>query len=315
MVFISKKVIKGKKRYYLECSVRLHSGKVKKFSLYLPDYPHIDTKKSEQQLQKKVEDGLLLSAAEYYEKGHIFTKERIKKLEAEKLGYEKIIKKITPHQLQDIIDRFTVNFTYESNAIEGNSLTLKDVTIILHENRILQGKDLREVHETLNTRKATGLLFHNNIRMSEQDIIALHKILVSETGVSLGYKKLPNFLLGRNVKTTLPENVAKEMKHVLDWYYRQKQMHPLQKAALFHGRFEKIHPFEDGNGRVGRLLINVILREHGFPPLIIRKTHRLAYFNALQACDAGHYEKLYWFLTERFHQTYEQFFQVYVKYL
>ena len=92
-------------------------------------------------------------------------------------------------------------------------------------------------------------------------------------------------------------------------------MHPLQRAVIFHGRFEHIHPFEDGNGRIGRLLINVMLQQQGYPPLIIRKTQRRAYFHALEAFDNGHPNLLHRFLIEKYKDTYEKFFQVYVKYL
>ncbi|MBI1969286.1 Fic family protein, partial [Candidatus Woesearchaeota archaeon] len=74
-------------------------------------------------------------------------------------------------------------------------------------------------------------------------------------------------------------------------------------------------PFEDGNGRVGRILINVMLLNHGYPPLIIRKSHRVTYFDALQAFDHGYAGKLYYFLIEKHKKTYEQFFEVYMKYL
>lgn len=284
--------------------------------MYLKGYVNgMDLSEHKQVLQRRVHEVVFSSAVQYYEKKAVFTPKIIKKLEEARLWYAAISKRLTKNQLTDIINRFTINFTYESNAIEGNSLTLKDVTFILHENRLMKGKDLREVYETLNTRKAMELLFFGKLRIKEENILFLHETLVKDTGVSLGYKKLPNFLLGRNVQTTPPEHAAEEMKKLLSWYHAQEHLHPLQKAALFHGRFEKIHPFEDGNGRVGRVLLNAILREYNFPPLIIRKTQRIAYFNALQASDAGHPEKLYWFLLDRFFQTYKQFFQIYAKYV
>ncbi|HLC60147.1 MAG TPA: Fic family protein [Candidatus Nanoarchaeia archaeon] len=318
MVFVSAKAIKGKNRYYLEKSIRLLDGRVKKFSVYLKGYS--SKKKYSIEIYKKLLDAkiskeLAQYAAAFYSKSNIFDEEMIKRMEEIKLGYNQITKKITNKQLQDIIDRFTVNFTYESNAIEGNSLTLKDVTLILHEKKAVKVKDLREIYETLNTRKAMELVFSNKLRINREDIIGLHKILVKDTGVSSGYKKLPNFILGRNVKTAKPENVEKEMSDLMDWYHKNKEMHPLQRASIFHGKFEKIHPFEDGNGRVGRLLINIMLLNHDYPPLIIRKTQRLAYFGCLEAFDKGHPDKLNRFLVEKYKKTYEKFFKVYVQYI
>ena len=317
MVFISAKVIKGKKRYYLEKSVRLLDGNARKFSIYLKDYA--PGKKYDRSyiklLNDKISKELAGFAKAYYKKSNIFDEELLEKLEGIKLGYKEVIGKITKKQLQDIIDRFTVNFTYESNAIEGSSLTLKDVVLILHERKTIKGNDLREVYETLNTREAMRLIFNNKLKINENDIIKLHKILIKNTGVAVGYKKLPNFILGRRVETALPENVGKEIKDLVAWYNKNKKIHPLQIASIFHGKFEKIHPFEDGNGRVGRLLINIMLLNHNYPPLIIRKTQRVSYFSCLEAFDKGHEDKLNRFLVEKYKSTYEKFFKVYIKYI
>lgn len=318
MVFISIKKIKGKKRYYLEKSIRLPNGKVKKFSVYLKDYKpnkkfNLDNYK--EKLNSKVMQELTDFASKHYKKDNIFNKNLIKKIEETKIGYKEIINKLTKKQLQDIVDRFTINFTYESNAIEGNSLTLKDVTMMLNKGKLIKGKDLRDIYETVNTKEAMQLVFHNKLKINEKDIIKLHKNLVKNTGITLGYKKLPNFLFERKVKTTPPEKVEKEMKELIKWYYKNENMHPLKKASIFHAKFERIHPFEDGNGRVGRLLINIMLLSNGYSPLIIRKSHVVSYFGSLEAFDNGHEDKLYRFLIEKYNKTYEKFFKVYIKYL
>ena len=319
MVFISSKTIKGKKRHYLERSVRLLDGKVKKFSVYLKGYNPKGGYKEigyyKRSLNAKISEEIAEFASKYYKKSRIFNGELLKRLEEIKLGYKEILQKLNKKQLQDIIDRFTVNFTYESNAIEGNSLTLKDVTMILHEKKAIKGKDLREIYETLNTREAMELIFNNRLRINKDDIIKLHRIIIRNTGVSAGYKRLPNFLLGRRIKTTPPEKVEEDMNKLIEWHHKNKDIHPLQRAAMFHGKFEKIHPFEDGNGRVGRLLVNISLLNRGYPPLIIRKTQRLSYFSSLEAFDNGYEDKLHRFLIEKYKGTYEKFFKVYIKYL
>lgn len=319
MVFVSKKVIEGKARYYLEKSVRLPTGAVKKFSVYLKGYgPKSGLKETDgctALLNAKVRAAVINCAAEFYTKSGIFSGSVIKRLEEVKLAYNELKKKMSKKQLQDVIDRFTVNFTYETNAIEGNSLTLKDVAIVLHEKKAIEGKDLREIYEALNTREAMQLIFNNKLKMIERDIVKLHKILVRNTGVAFGYKKLPNFLLGRDIKTAPPEKVEDEMRELVKWYHDNEKIHPLERAAVFHGRFEAVHPFEDGNGRVGRLLINVMLMSRGYPPLIVRKTHRNSYLACLEAFDNGHSDKLKKFLIEKYKAAYKKFFEVYISYL
>lgn len=319
MSYIRTKLIKGIIRHYLEHSFRLPDGKIKKVSKYLPNY----SKKEEGNIiikysplmKKKEEDILSKFVIQKYNPDSVLTKSEIEKVESMKQGYSKIIHKLTKNQFKDILDRFTVNFTYESNAIEGNSLTLKDVTIIIREGVVSQNKELREVYETVNTRDAVELMFNKKFKINEKDIIELHRILVKGTGVNFRYKKLPNFLLGRNVKTTPPEKVKEEMDKLIEWYNKDKQTHPLMKATLFHGRFEKIHPFEDGNGRVGRMLINIILMNNGYPPLIIRKTQRVKYFHSLQAFDDNYHGRLERFLLNSCKKTYRTFFEVYIQYI
>jgi Fic family protein len=319
MVFISQKIIKGKKRYYLEKSVRRLDGKVKKYSLYLNDY---DPDKEYDvvgvyngRLAAKIRVDLQTFAVSHYEHDSLFDDTLIRKLECMKLDYQEITKKLTKKQWEDVLDRFAVNFTYESNAIEGNSLTLKDVTFVLHENKTIKGKDLREIYETVNTKKALELVFAHKVKIQKSDIIRLHRVLVEDTDIAFGYKKLPNFLLGRKVKTTPPEKVEKRMQDLIHWYHENKKIHPLQLAADFHGRFEHIHPFEDGNGRVGRILILIMLIQAGYPPLIIRKSQRLSYFAALSAFDSKYKQKLQRFLVEKYKETYKKFFQIYMKYV
>lgn len=319
MAFVSAKTIKGKKRHYLEKSVRLLDGNVKKFSVYLKGYkPGGKLKGADyyrKSLEEKISGSLADFASAYYKNYNVFDRKVLRRLEEIKLGYREIVKKLSTKQMQDVIDRFTANFTYETNAIEGNSLTLKDVTMILHEKKTIKGKDLREIYETLNTREAMELVFSNKLKVKAKDIIKLHNILVKDTGVAVGYKKLPNFLLGRQIETTPPENVEGEMNKLIEWFHKNERIHPLQRASVFHGKFEKIHPFDDGNGRVGRLLINIMLLNNNYPPLIIRKSQRLSYFSCLEAFDNGYEDKLNRFLIEKYKAAYEKFFKVYVRYL
>nr|MBI4156455.1 Fic family protein [Candidatus Woesearchaeota archaeon] len=319
MTFISEKIINRKKRYYLEKSVRLPNGKIKKISVYLRGYDkdknYSELKDYNKILEEKVKKIIIDAFSRKYKTSHVFDEKNLKKLEEIRLGYKKIISKLTKSQLKDVLDKFTINFTYESNAIEGNSLTLKDVTFIILEDKVLKGKDLREIYETLNTRKAIEWIFFNKLKINHKNIIKLHEILVENTGISTGYKKIPNFLIGRNIKTTLPERVEEEMDKLIEWYNKVDNIHPLQKAAIFHGKFEKIHPFEDGNGRVGRLLINIMLLSTEYSPLIIRKTQRMRYFHALEAFDNNHYDNLYRFLFKKYKDTYNKFFKIYVKYI
>ena len=316
MVSVIYKTINGKKYLYAEHSFRLPDGRIKKTSKLIKNKGEEKNKETKDYFLKKQIESYQNYALETYKLNSILDEEQIKNLEKIKVEYKNIMKSFTKNQIKDIMDRFTINFTYESNAIEGNSLTLKEVTLILGENIVPKNKDLREVYETRNTREAHELLFKNKIKINIKDMIRVHSILVKDTGVEFGFKKLPNYLLMRNLKTTPPEKVEEEMNKLILWYESNKnKTHPLMLASEFHARFERIHPFDDGNGRAGRILLNAILLEHNYPPLIIRKTARIVYFSSLEAFDNGYKSKLERFLLDKIKDTFEKFFKVYVKYI
>ncbi len=313
MVYFSEKRIKGRKYLYAVHSVRLGDGKVVKLGKRVagrkitPGLARYFEERGRQLREKK--------ATESFGANEVFTGEQIAKIEGTKQAYKRIVSGLTKKQLQDLFDRFTVNFTYESNALEGNSLTLKDVALVLFEERIPKDKDLREVYETRNSRKVVDLILKKKFRVKEKDIVRMHRMLVKDMKIETGYKKIPNFLLGRSVETVPPERVGAEMKSLVKWFQNEKKMHPLQKAAHFHGRFEKIHPFDDGNGRVGRFLINIGLVNKGYAPLIIRKSQRTAYLKCLNDFDNGYATNLERFFLEKYKKTFEKFFKIYIKYL
>jgi len=144
----------------------------------------------------------------------------------------------------------------------------------------------------------------------------MHRLLMENIDNRTGYKEFPNYIVGSDVKLTPPEKVKEEMEDLITWYREiLESLHPLKVSALFHGKFEKIHPFADGNGRVGRFLSNIILMEHDYPPLIIRRTQRTSYINCLQDFHRGYTPNLERFFLDKYKKTYRKFFAVYLKYI
>ncbi|MBI4992597.1 MAG: Fic family protein, partial [Candidatus Magasanikbacteria bacterium] len=129
---------------------------------------------------------------------------------------------------------------------------------------------------------------------NQRQIINLHKLLVGGLSINAGYKKVDIVI---NNKTTTPVGeVRREMNQLLNWWKKNKKnkRHPLALAADWHQRFEHIHPFEDGNGRVGRLLFNFILSQCGYPPILFLYQNRRRYFSSLDQADEGRRNKWYW---------------------
>lgn len=318
MVYLTKKRIKGRDYLYLIKSVRMPDGSVRKISKLVKERDSIKRleKKHKDYFLKKEEALAAKYALKKFSTDHILGEEEIAKTESMRVRYRTLVKSIGKAQLKDMFDRFVANFTYETNALEGNSLTLKDVNIVIFENAAVKGKDLREVYEVRNARAVMDLVLKKRFDITHRSIIMMHKMFMKDIDDREGYKKFPNFLLGRRIRTTPPEKVQEEMTKLIEWHNKAiKRMHPLHVSAIFHGKFERIHPFPDGNGRVGRFLSNAILVNNGYPPLIIRKTQRIAYLSALEAFDGGHDGKLKRFFLEKFKTTYRKFFEIYFRYL
>lgn len=312
-MYFKEKTIKGRKYKYSVKSIRIPDGKVVSLEKL---YNNEGKEELEKFFNEKEKSEYFKYAIKKFKVDYIFTKEEIEKIEGIKVDYRRIIKRLSKTSIKDLLDRFTANFTYESNALEGNSLTLKDVAIVMFENASIKGKDLREIYETRNSRKVVGLIMKNKFSVSHKDIIKMHKMLVRDIGVQEGYKKVPNIIIGSKIKTALPEDTYEEMNNLMRWYNKNKEIiHPVKLAAIFHGKFEQIHPFEDGNGRVGRFLINIILVKSKYPPLIIRKSQRIAYLKALENFDGKHIDTLQRFILEKFRETYKKFFEIYIRYV
>jgi len=206
---------------------------------------------------------------------------------------------------QRVMQRFRLWWTYHSNAIEGNRLTQGETEIFLLEGLTAKGKPLKDHLDLRGHGNAINYLLdfirHREV-LTEAAIRELHKVLLIEpyqveaitpTGepttkvVALGeYKSQPNHVrtpTGEIHFYTTPEDTPAKMKDLLDRYrdLQQKNSHPLKVAALFHHGFTAIHPFDDGNGRMARLLMNLILMQHGYPPAVIRISERGSIFAGL----------------------------------
>jgi len=317
-MYIKEKIIKKKKYYYLAESFRLPDGKVKSIEKIIEKKAPIKVleKKYSDFFVNRKKEAFTKFALSSYKTSSIFSKGEFEKIEGIKVDYQRTIKSFSRSQLNDVLDRFIANFTYESNAIEGNSLTLKDVAIVMFEKRTIEGKDLREIYETRNSRPLMDLLMKKKFNVTENDIIKMHKILMKDMDERTGYKQIPNYITGCKVKLTLPEKVEGEMRKLIEWYDKSiEKMYPVQVAALFHGKFIRIHPFEDGNGRVGRFISNAILVNNDYPPFIIRKSQRDAYLKCMADSFKGYNENLERLVLNKYKDTYKKFFEVYLKYV
>jgi len=219
-------------------------------------------------------------------------------LDKEDLGFLDEIKsrylKEPKQSLENRYEAFCSLFTYDSAAIEGNTFTLRQTSSLLFDKIVPSSKSLREVNEILNHKKAFDYILNYRGDITKKFILELHGLIVNDTlrpelANQIGkYRTVQVYIRGADWTPPKPGDVPKEMKTLLLWYSRNKKsLHPLVTAAYFHARFEIIHPFVDGNGRVGRLLMNFILHKNKYPMINIPNRIRHKYYNALHEAQVN----------------------------
>lgn len=186
-------------------------------------------------------------------------------------------------------EAFVSLFTFDSNAIEGNTLTLDETSQLLFDG-LVPARSLREVNEALNHKRAFDRLLAHRGDLTKRFLCDLHRVVVADTlrrdlAEQIGkYRTVQVFLRGVDWVPPAPAAVPKDMKLLLEWYAKSRgRVHPFVVAAYFHTAFELVHPFVDGNGRVGRLLMNFILRKNRLPMVNIPRRRRREYYAALRA--------------------------------
>lgn len=192
-------------------------------------------------------------------------------------------------------EKMSLEWTYHSNGIEGNTLTLRETKVVL-EGITVGGKSFVEHCEAINHSEAIEYveqLINDGAQFSEWEIKNLHRLVLKNINdVEAGRYRRENVTIA-GASTTPPDfvHLASEMAALMEWYDEAAALHPIARSAELHTRFVKIHPFLDGNGRTGRLLMNFELMKSGYPPAILRKEDRLAYYDTLDhACLTDDFE-------------------------
>ena len=192
--------------------------------------------------------------------------------------------------VESLYGRLRIELTYTSNAIEGNTLSLRETQLIVEEGLAPgQGKTLREVYEARNHFEAIKEVerwLSEGRNISARAILDLHQIVMRDIDATWGgrLRNAPVFIKGSRHTPPNAAHVGDELDMLVAWA-GQSALHPVLLTAETHFRFESLHPFFDGNGRTGRLLLNWQLLRAGFPLTVIQVEERARY---LEALDAGH---------------------------
>ena len=188
--------------------------------------------------------------------------------------------------LQSYEQAFEIEYTHNSTAIEGNSLTLMETKVVLEEGLAIGGKSLREIYEQVNHQKAYHYVkdcIDKALPLNEAIIKDIHALLMANILVGGVYRNVDVYISGAQHTPPSPSEMYQQIQNFYaDLTWKAAEMNAIELAAWTHAEFVRIHPFPDGNGRTSRLIMNYQLMSQGYPAISIKKEDRLSYFNALE---------------------------------
>lgn len=197
---------------------------------------------------------------------------------------------LTEGEVERLNEEFVVEYTYNSNAIEGNTLSLRETDLVLR-GLTIDKKPLKDHMEAVGHKEAFDYvkeLVKDNIPLSENIIKQIHCLVLANKKEDRGvYRRIPVRIMGAAYEPVQPYLIQSKMEQLLI-DFKNSNEHIVTKLARFHIEFETIHPFIDGNGRTGRLLVNLELMKAGYPPIDIKYMDRLAYYNAFDEYHVKH---------------------------
>ena len=300
MVYLYKKPIGDRDYYYLRASERKGDKVLVKDIAYLgssieeakkalENLPHHAEKirKAYKTIHQFIESNRYLEKVRSLKlKSDRFLNEKGHEIEACRLHYVTVFSTHDETTKYEILKNFIIEFAFNTASIEGNTIRLAEARNLLQEGITPKNKSVREIYDLQNTEKVLNWLLHETEEISHELIIKIHRELMEKMDNRTGYRTEDVRIIKANFKATPAPYVKIDMNALLKWYDKNKDiLHPFVLAILFHHKFEKIHPFMDGNGRTGRMLLNYILLRHEYPPLIIHTAARKKYLTALQKAD------------------------------
>ena len=288
-------IIKRNKKeyYYVTKNIRISNNKWKKVRSYLGDKK--PNKKDLSNATKDIESKIKELGLDKNKSPHRYLNEiDAELLQDLKESYKSWLDS-TPESLKKRTnENFMIRFTYNTNAIEGNKLTLRQTALILKDKVIPSGVTAGDYNEAINGRECLEYIKEYKKGFSKSLLLKINEILTKNTDVTYGgrIRFFPVEIQGSNHKPPGEKEVLNHVNNMMKWFSKNKNsLHPFELALILHHKLAWIHPFEDGNGRTARTVMNFILRKKGFPMFFIPFDKREEYYSALEEADKGDYSK------------------------
>ena len=238
------------------------------------------------------------------------TKEQLLEIEKLKQLYNEKINSLSKEEFEKFEETFFTELTYNSNAIEGSSLSLEDTNLILNEGLVPKGKTLREINEAKNHKLAINFINNYKGDLDELFILKLHAAILKDISERFAGKYRETSVRIFKSDTNFPDasKVPQLVKNLIYWYKINKnKVHPFEMAILFSTKFVSIHPFIDGNGRTSRLIINFLLKKKSYPWINIYMKQRTDYLKAIRQANDENYKLILEFCINTLKENLESF--------
>lgn len=221
-------------------------------------------------------------------------------LELLRFGYNVFLKEFDVEELKQYEEVVYTRYVYGTTNIEGNTYTLRETGLTLNEGLTVEGKKKREFYEVENYAKLKKYLeIKKKTEISLELMKDIHRIIMDNIDINYAgeFRKIQAGITGTEFMPTPPPLVEDALKELVDWYNKnQNSIYPIELIAIFHQKFEEIHPFSDGNGRTGREIVRIMLKNFGFPSIFIGPKDREEYLKSLDAGNEKDYSKITKFL-------------------
>lgn len=290
MIRFERKKIYNKPFYYLTEQVRIKE-KFKKIQVFVGKNIPKDVEELYSTLKEKEKELLEENLLFIQKKDNDVESDTIKKIESTRIDWKYHVAQMSDSKREKVFRDFAIRFIFESNAIEGSKLSQDAVSAIIKKEYIKKTVPEKEVQEVLNAIEAFNHIQSDTFTLNQKNIKILHSIITKDLDITQGFKK--RSIVVNNKETVDPKDVREKLTSLIFWYNETKKTkNQFVRAIIFHNRFEHIHPFEDGNGRTGRVLLNWMLMQNNYGVILYKNSNRVAYRNSLSKGDDGQYRNI-----------------------
>jgi len=243
---------------------------------------------------------------------------KIQKRIDDKLALLNSLRPLPISAVKKLKEQFAIEMTYNSNAIEGNSLTLKETYLVINEGLTIKGKPLKDHLEAKNHQEALEYLYDlvekdKKNTFSENLIRSLNQIVQQNIDRQWAgrYRNSGVIIGGSDHKPPEALEISRRMQNLIKWVgENRKKIHPIELASILHHTLVFIHPFFDGNGRTSRLAMNIVLMQAGIPLVIVLKNDRKKYYQTLSLADKGNYVPFVNFIARAVERTLDIYLKI-----